>query len=58
MSEDPSVYLACPKCGVVLRREDAHVNGAVLCPDCLKKGRKEVLELAYTGDPPPDSAAS
>jgi uncharacterized Zn finger protein (UPF0148 family) len=51
MPYEQPIYLSCPHCGVVLRREDAYVDGAVICPECLRDGRKELLEAAYITEP-------
>lgn len=51
MPEDPDIYMTCPSCTVVIRLKASHADGSVICPDCLKRGHKAVLEDAHIPEP-------
>ena len=43
--------MTCPSCTVVIRLKASHADGSVICPDCLKRGHKAVLEDAHIPEP-------
>jgi uncharacterized Zn finger protein (UPF0148 family) len=38
-------YGGCPRCGLIVRRDDASEDGAVTCPDCAREGVKVAMQL-------------